>query len=80
VARLDDGCSSSRHYAGAAHQAVRAPPGSVGAGSSKGVMVWAQAPPRQRRRGLTMVGLNLGSTGLDLGSEVFLFLKINFWY
>jgi hypothetical protein len=71
VARLDDGCSSSRHYGGATHQAVRAPPGSVGAGSSKGVMVWAQAPPRQRRRGPTMVALNLGSTGLDLGLEVF---------
>jgi hypothetical protein len=45
---------------------------SNGAGSSKAVTVWAQAPQRQRRRGPTTVGLDLGLTGQDLGSGVFL--------
>jgi hypothetical protein len=46
---------------------------SSGAGSSKGVTVWAQTPPRQQGHGPTTVGLDLGPTGLDFGLGVFYF-------
>jgi hypothetical protein len=73
------GYSTSRSNSGAARQrlwlfkAPRRRDSSSGAGSSKGVMAWAQAPPRQRRHGPTTVDLDLGRTGLDPGSGVFVF-------
>jgi hypothetical protein len=50
--RSDDSCGSSRHHGNMTPQATRAPLGSTGAGSSKRVTAWAQAPPRRRQRGL----------------------------
>jgi hypothetical protein len=53
--------------------------GVVGSSKAVAAWVWVQAPPRQWWRDLTMAGLDLVPTDIDLGSGVFLFLKIDFW-
>jgi hypothetical protein len=66
-------CNFSRLRGGTTPQAVRAPPCSSSVCSSKVVVVWVWAPPRQWRCGPMMAGLDLGPTGQDLGSGGFFF-------